>query len=124
MGATFARAGVAGRRILHVTSNYPRWQGDSTTPFVHDLAVGLVERGWEITVVAPHFPGAARDEVMDGVRVHRFKYLLPDSAQTLCYGGGALANVAKPASVRSILSAIFPSRISIRRGVTAAISGS
>jgi phosphatidyl-myo-inositol dimannoside synthase len=106
MGATSARAEVTGRRILHVTSNYPRWPGDSTTPFVHDLAVGLVERGWDITVVAPHFPGAARDEVMDGVRVHRFTYLLPRSAQTLCYGGGALANLRSSRTAKFKLPAL------------------
>jgi glycosyltransferase involved in cell wall biosynthesis len=89
-----------------VTSNYPRWPGDSTTPFVHDLAVGLVERGWDITVVAPHFPGAAGSEVMDGVRVHRFRYLLPESAQTLCYGGGALANLRSSRTAKFKLPAL------------------
>jgi glycosyltransferase involved in cell wall biosynthesis len=81
-------------RVLFVTSNYPRWTGDSTTPFVHDLAVDLGGRGWPVTVLAPHFPGAARLEHLDGVEVHRFRYLRPESAQTVCYGGGALVNLA------------------------------
>ena len=33
-------------RVLLVTSNYPRWAGDSTTPFVHDLARDLTDVGW------------------------------------------------------------------------------
>ena len=44
-------------KILIVTSNYPRWPGDSTTPFVHNFARELVNRiqnirkssGFEIT---------------------------------------------------------------------------
>ena len=82
-----------GARVLFLTSNYPRWRGDSTTPFVHDLASDLVQRDWAVTVVAPHAAGAARYETLDGVEVHRFRYMAPESAQTLCYGGGALVNL-------------------------------
>ena len=80
-------------RLLVLTSNYPRWAGDSTTPFVLHLTQRLVERGWEADVLAPHAPDAARDEVLGGVPVHRFRYLLPETAQTVCYQGGALVNL-------------------------------
>ena len=85
---------MTGGRVLFVTSNYPRWRNDTTTPFVHDLAVDLAARGWRVSVLAPHFPGAARREELDGIDVRRFRYLLPESAQTVCYGGGALVNLA------------------------------
>jgi glycosyltransferase involved in cell wall biosynthesis len=52
-----------------------------------------VARGWAVDVLAPHAPGAARDEELDGVPVHRFRYLLPERAQTVCYQGGALVNL-------------------------------
>nr|WP_285817849.1 glycosyltransferase family 4 protein [Echinimonas agarilytica] len=81
--------------MLLVTSNYPRWKGDSTTPFVHNLAKDLVAKGHEVTVLAPHFVGAERREVMDGVTVKRFYYCFPLSAQTVCYQGGALVNLRK-----------------------------
>src|SRR5437773_2005713 len=51
------------RRILFLTSTYPRWRGDTTTPFVHHLATDLQGRGWEVGVLAPHSPGAATVEV-------------------------------------------------------------
>lgn len=86
---------VAARRILLVTSNFPRWEGDSTTPFVQHLAKDLIDLGWRIDVLAPHAPGAAEAEVLDGVPVERFRYLVPESAQTVCYQGGALANLDK-----------------------------
>ena len=61
-------SGAAPRgRLLVVTSNYPRWAGDSTTPFVADLTRHLVERGWAADVIAPHDPDAARDETLDGI---------------------------------------------------------
>lgn len=82
-------------RILCLTSNYPRWEGDSTTPFVLHLAQDLIRLGWEVDVLAPHAPGARRREVLRGVPVERFRYLWPERAQTVCYRGGALVNLRK-----------------------------
>lgn len=82
-------------RILCVTSNYPRWEGDSTTPFVLHLAQDLRALGWQVDVLAPHAPGTARSEVLSGVPVERFRYLWPESQETVCYHGGALINLRK-----------------------------
>ncbi len=84
---------MTSRRVLLLTSNYPRWRGDSTTPFVHNLAQDLLDEGWAVDVLAPHAPQAARAESLDGVSVHRFRYLLPEAQQTVCYEGGALINL-------------------------------
>lgn len=83
------------RRLLFVTSNFPRWSGDSTTPFILHLAQDLQDLDWRVDVIAPHAPGAARAETLDGVRVSRFRYMWPASQQTVCYGGGALVNLRK-----------------------------
>ena len=85
----------AKRRVLFVTSNFPRWQGDSTTPFVLHLAQDLIKIGWEVDVLAPHAPGAKKHEIIDGVNVERFQYLWPEKLQTVCYQGGALINLRK-----------------------------
>jgi glycosyltransferase involved in cell wall biosynthesis len=85
--------GAHGGRILLVTSSYPRWPGDATTPFVHHLAQDLRALGWDLSVLAPHAPGALRDEVLDGVPVRRFRYLWPESLETICYDGGALVKL-------------------------------
>jgi phosphatidyl-myo-inositol dimannoside synthase len=95
-----------GPRILFLTSNYPRWTNDTTTPFVHALAVNLIDRGWNVTVLAPHAPGAARAEILDGVTVHRFRYAIPESAQTVCYGGGALVNLRESRRTKAAVPAL------------------
>jgi len=82
-------------RILCVTSNFPRWEGDSTTPFVLHLSRDLQALGWQVDVLAPHALGAARMEVLAGVRTERFPYAWPSAAQTVCYQGGALVNLRK-----------------------------
>ena len=79
--------------VLVVTSNFPRWKGDSVTPFVLHLVQGLQAVGWRVGVLAPHAEGAASHEIIDGVRVDRFRYMWPASGETVCYGGGALVNL-------------------------------
>ncbi|MBT8420402.1 MAG: glycosyltransferase, partial [Gammaproteobacteria bacterium] len=85
---------MSNRRILCITSNFPRWEGDSTTPFVLHLAEDLQALGWRVDVLAPHAPGAARHERIGGVKVERFRYLWPARLETVCYQGGALSNLA------------------------------
>lgn len=78
------------RDVLFVTSSYPRWTGDSTTPFVHHLALDLQALGWNVRVLAPHAPGACVEETLDGIAVRRFRYAWPEAAEELCYDGGVL----------------------------------
>lgn len=85
-------------RVLLLTSNFPRWAGDATTPFVLHLAQDLREFGWQVDVLAPHAPGSALEETLDGVAVRRFRYLWPASLQSLCYRGGALVNLRRSRS--------------------------
>jgi phosphatidylinositol alpha-1,6-mannosyltransferase len=82
-------------KLLIITSNYPRWERDTTTPFVHNFARELVNQGVQVRVLAPHFVGAKIKEVIDGVEIRRFRYWLPFSGQTVCYQGGALGNLSK-----------------------------
>jgi glycosyltransferase involved in cell wall biosynthesis len=82
-------------KVLIVTSNYPRWERDTTTPFVHNFARELVSQGVQVRVLAPHFVGAKTKETIDGVEIRRFRYWLPLSGQTVCYQGGALGNLTK-----------------------------
>lgn len=94
------------RRILFFTSNFPRWPGDSTTPFVLHLAQDLAALGWEVDVLAPHAPGCARVETLDGIRVERFRYLRPERLETVCYQGGALINLRRDRSNLAKLPAL------------------
>lgn len=82
-------------RVLMVTSSFPRWLGDETTPFILHLAQDLQSLGWQPLVLAPHAPGAEVAERLEGIEVQRFRYLWPESAQTVCYSGGALVNLRK-----------------------------
>ncbi|MBN2225321.1 MAG: glycosyltransferase family 4 protein [Deltaproteobacteria bacterium] len=82
-------------KILLVTSSFPRWPGDWAGVFVLSLGRRLTMRGHEVTVLCPHAQGLPVRDVMDGVRVERFRYAWPQSVQTLAYGEGMLHNVRR-----------------------------
>ena len=78
-------------RLLVLTSTFPRWAGDREPPFVYELSRRLAGQ-FEVHVLAPHAPGARREETLDGVHVHRFRYA-PERLQQLAYDGGILARL-------------------------------
>ncbi|MGL1835142.1 glycosyltransferase [Rhodocyclaceae bacterium SMB388] len=79
------------RRLLVLSSTYPRWAGDPEPGFVHELCQRLVTT-FDVHVLCPHAPDAARNEVIDDVSIHRFRYA-PMQLQTLVQDGGILANL-------------------------------
>ncbi len=82
-------------RLLVVTTTFPGWEGDpGPAPFVFHHARALSKR-FRVTVLAPHFAGAATAEEMQGVAVRRFRYGVPASIETLTDGAGILANMRK-----------------------------
>lgn len=93
-------------RILVLASTFPRWPGDTVPPFVYRLSTGLVERGHEVHVLAPHDPGAAKLEEMDGLHVHRFQYA-PGRLESLAYGGGILENLRRRPTRWSLVPAFM-----------------
>lgn len=73
-------------RILHVTHNFPRWEGDFSGVFLQSLAREQVAHGHDVTVLAPHAAGASERAVESGIKVHRFRYGT-DLQETIAYNG-------------------------------------
>jgi glycosyltransferase involved in cell wall biosynthesis len=61
-------------KICLVSHLFPCDRQDYKGNFVRDLAVELSYRGHEVHVVTPMRPGAAKEETIDGVFVHRYAY--------------------------------------------------
>lgn len=79
------------RRLLVLTSTFPRYQGDHEPSFVYELCRRLAEKH-DVTVLAPHAPQTQRQETMAGIKVLRFRYA-PPCLETLAYNGGIIANL-------------------------------
>ena len=81
------------KRLLILTSTFPRWQDDEDPPFVFELCDRL-KAEYDIHVLAPHFPGASKKEDFNGIHVKRFRYFF-DPLERLAYHGGILAKLKK-----------------------------
>ncbi|MFA6107768.1 MAG: glycosyltransferase, partial [Candidatus Latescibacterota bacterium] len=87
-------------RVCMLTTGFPRFRGDLFGAFVLELARELVCQGVTVEVVAPHQAGLPTRELLDGVEVRRFRYLVPAGWQRVAYGGGIPTNLQASALVR------------------------
>src|SRR5690606_20697236 len=74
-------------RILYIVTAFPRWSGDVITPWLTETITRLRERAIEVEVLAPSYRGL-RDQVVEGVTVHRFRYA-PAAIEDLTHGQAA-----------------------------------
>lgn len=80
-------------RLLVLTSTYPRWAGDPEPGFVHELCRRLVHV-FDVTVLTSHARGSTESEMLDGVRVLRYRYA-PERMESLVYNGGIVTNLKR-----------------------------
>lgn len=119
------RDAEAGRPpLLVLSSTFPRHAGDGGPAFVFELCRRLAA-DWEVTVLAPHAPGAALEETLASVHVRRFRYA-PARWERLAYDGGMLANLKRRPWLAVLLPSFFlalmrQSRRAIRELAPAAV---
>ncbi len=80
-------------RVLIVTTNYPRWEGDPHSPWLLALMARLREKGYEFDVLAPAFQGLANHRIGE-TPVYRFRYA-PARWETLTHEEGAPNKIRK-----------------------------
>lgn len=95
------------KRLLVLTSTFPRWKDDTDPPFVNELCLRL-KKHYDIHVLAPHYPGTATDEQLAGLQVTRFRYFMP-SWECLAYGtgGGILAKLKRSPGYYGLIPFFF-----------------
>ena len=95
------------KRLLVLTSTFPRWKDDTDPPFVYELCLRL-KKHYDIHVLAPHYPGATIEEQLAGLQVTRFRYFM-SSWECLAYGmgGGMLAKLKRSPSYYSMIPFFF-----------------
>ena len=106
-------------RVLFLTHNFPRHEGDHPGSFLLRLARALEGVGVEVIVLAPSAPGLARSERIDGIEVERVRYA-PRSLETLAYGGDMTSRVRRsftgaPLLASLLLAAASRTRTSVLR---------
>jgi hypothetical protein len=87
-------------KILMVGTTFPRWKKDKMPMFIYDYCLSIKDK-YDVYVLAPHFKGAKRKEIMEGIHVYRFLYSLP-RMEILGYTTSLLTSLN-----RNVLSYIF-----------------
>jgi glycosyltransferase involved in cell wall biosynthesis len=94
-------------KVCLLTTSFPRFEGDYAGVFVFDLATWLRKQGIEVEVVAPYEVGIPKSEVMNGIKVSRFRYMIPRRWQRIAYLGGIPANLRRYWLARAQLPLFF-----------------
>ena len=81
------------KKVIVLTSTYPRWENDTEPSFVHQLS-SLLSKKHDVHILAPFFIGSEMISIMDNLIIHRFRYFF-SKFETLTYNGGILANLKK-----------------------------
>lgn len=80
-------------RLLLITTNFPRWEGDPHSPWLVHLLGLLRGEGVQIDVLAPAYEGLG-DQQIHGMAVHRFRYA-PTRWENLTHEEGAPAKIRR-----------------------------
>jgi len=105
-------------KVLFLTHNFPRHEGDAPGSFILRLATALRKDGIETSVLAPADADYAAHDSLDGIPVERFHYA-PRRLETLAYTGNMASQVQASWSARvallGFLGAEFRSAVRLRR---------
>jgi|SRR3989344_8754605 len=74
------------KKLLVMASTFPRWKNDTNPPFVYELSKRLTDK-FDVYVLAPHYPGSNNYEIMEGIKVYRFRYFFGRYEKLACSGG-------------------------------------
>lgn len=80
-------------KICMLTSSYPKYAGETTAPFIEEIAAGLARRGHCVHVVAPYHRDLRRAPLERGVHLHFFRYSPVASLNTWGYAESLRADV-------------------------------
>ena len=94
-------------KILVLSPSYPRHEKDSRVPFVR-ASFKEIAKTEDVTVVASSAPETKKfSQVMDNVKIHRFRYFFPQRLQELTYTGSGGMSESYRKSIMAKIQAPF-----------------
>ncbi len=81
-------------KVCWITSSYIKDRKDFTSFFLHELAKKLISNGIEVHIITPNSHSCLKEEIIDGVIIHRFNFF-PKKYDKLTYGSGMGTNLKK-----------------------------
>ncbi|QQD19092.1 glycosyltransferase [Spongiibacter nanhainus] len=97
------------KKLLVLSSTYPRWKDDWEPAFVHELSKRLTDE-FDVTVLCPREKDSKRKEIREGVNIHRYRYA-PNHLSTLVSNGGITSNIKANRLKWLLVSLFLPAQI-------------
>ena len=98
-----------------LTTSYPKWPGETTAPFIEEIAVAVAARGHEVHVLMPHRADLRRGSFERGVHIHTYEYAPHPNLEVWGYAAAMHGDIgmreaalwAAPFALRAGLRALF-----------------
>ncbi len=102
-------------KIAMLTTSYPKWPGESTAPFIEEIAAGIAARGHEVHVLMPYRADLRREAFERDVHLHHYRYAIHPGMEVWGYAASLQGDVgiknaalwAAPLALRSSLQALL-----------------
>ncbi len=92
-------------RVLMVATSYPKFPGDTTAPFIQEIAAGVVAHGHDVRIVLPNHRALQLQPKERGVELVTFRYAPHPSLEVWGYAESLQADVGLKQS--ALLAAVF-----------------
>ena len=86
-------------KIAMLTSSYPKWPGETTAPFIEEIAAGVAARGHEVHVLMPHRADLRRAQRERDVWLHSYRYAPHPSLEVWGYAAALRGDIGVKDSV-------------------------
>ena len=80
-------------KILMLTTSYPKWPGETTAPFIEEIAAGVAARGHEVHVLMPYRTDLRRAPIERGVHLHTYHYAPHPSLEVWGYAAAMQGDI-------------------------------
>lgn len=92
-------------RVLMVATSYPKFPGDTTAPFIQEIAAGVVAHGHDVRIVLPNHRAFKHQSTERGVELVTFRYAPHASLEVWGYAESLKADVGLKQT--ALLAAMF-----------------
>lgn len=107
-------------RVLMVATSYPKYPGDTTAPFIAEIAAGVVAHGHQVRMLLPHHRDFRQPAVDRGVELQTFTYAPHPAVAVWGYAESLSADVGlKHSALLAAPFAIPATMIALQRHIRA-----
>jgi len=92
-------------RVLMVATSYPKFPGDTTAPFIQEIAAGVVAHGHDVRIVLPNHRSFKHQSTERGVELVTFRYAPHSLLEVWGYAESLRADVGLKQT--ALLTAVF-----------------